>query len=305
VSGDQTVFASGADVHYGYHVINLVASLQANSNIFDRIVVFDLGMSEHQRRWLRAAPAIELREVPPFVPHWNRGFTWKPWAWLQLQGGTVVWVDAGSTILGSLSPMVDQVGERGYFLVSQGGRVSDILPQSYFELYVLPSAYADRPYAAAGILGFRRGSAFFEQVLLPTYEDCLHGRNLGFSAGEVRAKNRGLQSGPVDAIHDCAHFRWDQSVLNAHLLRALPTAVFGDPDEYGGWRSPRDHPQQRIWNHRRRGSLTYAQRLQIPWPVRIRWYIAGRRLQLRWWIKLHGKPALLKVRLSLRRRLGR
>lgn len=302
-----TVFASAADERYGYHVVNLIGSVQANSDLFDRIVVFDLGMNSHQRAWLNAAPAVEVREVPAFVPHWNRGFTWKPWAWTHVDGDAVVWVDAGATVLRSLDPMVARIRGQGFVLVSQGNAVSDIVPRSYFELYGLPGEFATRPYAAAGILGFRPGGAFFERVLIPTYEDCLEGRNLGFSAAEVAQKNTGLGAGPIGAVHDCPHFRWDQSVLNARLLQTMPSAPLADLDEFGGWRSPRDHPHQLIWHHRRRGSMRYARRLRVPWPARFRWLAEALRLHLRWWLKLHGerfRPSTyaLKARLTVRRR---
>jgi hypothetical protein len=298
VSAGETVFASAADVRYGHHAVNLVASIQANSDIFDRIVVFDLGMNDEQRRWLHAAPAVELPAVPPFVPHWNRGFTWKPWAWVHVGGDTVIWIDAGATVLRSLAPMVDQARDRGYFLVSQQAPVSDILPDSYFDMYELPRAYKSRPYAAAGILGFRRESAFFEEVVLPTYDDCVRGRSLGFSAREAIAKNVGLAKGPTDVIHDCPHFRWDQSVFNARLLQALPDAQLADVNDFG-WRSPTDSPGQLVWNHRRRGSLRYLKRLRTTARARPRWFVTGVVLQLRWWMKLHRHTrdrAVLKAR---------
>lgn len=282
------VFASAADAQYGYHLVNLIGSLQANSDVFDRIVAFDLGMSAHQRAWLRAAPAVELRPVPAFVPHWNRGFTWKPWSWTQLEGDAVLWVDAGATILRSLEPVLEQIRERGYFLITQEDAVSDIVPLSFFDLYELPREYASKPYAAAGVVGFRPGSVFFERVIVPTYEDCLRGRNLGFSAREAPFKNRGLGRGPVDVIHDCPHFRWDQSVLNVHLLRTLPDAPLADVNEFAGWRSATDHPEQRIWHHRRRGSLRYLKRLRTRGPRRVVWYVAGWTVQLRWWATLNS-----------------
>lgn len=307
MSAEPRVFASAADARYGLQLLNLVGSLQANSDVFDRIVVFDLGLNERQRAWLAAAAEVELRTVPEFVSHWNRGFTWKPWAWVHTGDGTVVWVDAGATVLRSLEPMLERIRETGYFLVSQGNAVSDILPESYFELYGLPSEYATRPYAAAGILGFRTGSEFFERVVVPTYEDCLRGLNLGFSAREAVAKNTGLGQGAVDVIHDCPHFRWDQSVFNAQLLHAFPDAPLAPTEEFG-WRSASDSPHQLIWHHRRRGSLRYVTRIRTAGAGRLRWLIAGLALRLRWWLKRHRHQYdrfVFKARLMRRRAVAR
>ncbi len=43
------ILASAADEPYGYHLLNLIGSVKANSDLFDEIVVYDLGLSPHQR----------------------------------------------------------------------------------------------------------------------------------------------------------------------------------------------------------------------------------------------------------------
>jgi len=285
VSGGS-VFATGADESYGYHLLNLLGSVKKNSDVFDRIVAFDLGLTEHQRALLAAVPGVDVVRVPPFVPHWARGFTWKPWAWTHAEGDAVFWLDAGATVLRPLVPALEQIRELGYFLVSQGNRLADLVPSGYARDYgISPEALA-RPYVAAGVIGFAPGSTFFEKVIVPTYEDCLRGRNLGFSAGEESSKNFGLNRGPVDAVHDCPHFRWDQTILNLHVTRELPDARIADLDEYGGWRSRRDHPRQVIWHHRRRGDLLYLPRVPYTGRTRLTGRAFGVYFALRWSAKL-------------------
>lgn len=279
------VLATAADAAYGYHALNLVGSVKRNSDVFDRVEVYDLGLTPHQRHLLGAVPGVLVREVPPFVPHWAQCFTWKPWAWMQVDGDRVFWLDAGTSVLRSLAPALAQVGELGYFLVSQGNQLADIVPEDYFAAYGLAEEHASHAYVAAGILGFRPGSDFFERVLVPTYEDCLAGRNLGFSPDEARSKNRGIGHMESPPLRDCPQFRWDQTILNVHVFLAEPTATVADLDEYGGWRSPHDHPRQVIWHHRRRGSLRYLKRLPYGWRNRA-W---GAWCQLRWWLKLHRR----------------
>ena len=279
------VLATAADAAYGYHALNLVGSVRTNSDVFNRIEVFDLGLTPHQRELLEALPGVVVREVPPFEPHWAQCFTWKPWAWMQVDADRVFWIDAGATVLRSLAPALDQIGELGYFLVSQGNELRDIVPPDYFDAYGLSGDYATHAYVCAGIIGFRPGSDFHRRVLVPTYEDCLAGRNLGFSPGEMASKNRGIGHMDSPPLRDCPQFRWDQSILNVHVVLATPDARVADLDEYGGWRSPHDHPRQVIWHHRRQGSLRYLKRL--PYGSRNRAWGAWQ--QLRWWLKLHRR----------------
>jgi hypothetical protein len=270
-----SAFASAADTRYGYHLLNLVGSVKANSDVFDRIVVHDLGLLSRQRELLEAVPGVEVRTVPAFAPHWAHGFTWKPWIWTSLDADLTFYLDAGATVLRTLEPALAQVEERGYFVVSQGGRLRDIVPSDYFDLYRLAPSSGERPYVAAGIIGFRRNHAFFERVISPTYEDCFRGRNLGRLADPP--------------IRDCRHLRGDQTLLNIHLVRGFPDAFVNDLHEYGGWRSPRDHPNQVIWNHRRRGSLRYLKRIRYTGRGALRARAYGALLQWRWWLKLHDR----------------
>jgi hypothetical protein len=300
------VLATAADASYGHHALNLIGSVKRNSDDFDRIEVFDLGLTRQQRSLLDAVPGVVVRPVPPFSPHWAQGFTWKPWAWMQVEAERVFWLDAGASVLRSLSPALGQIGELGYFLVSQGGELGEIVPSDYFELYGLSNRIARQPYVCAGIIGFRPGADFFERVLVPTYEDCLAGRNLGFSPGELHSKNRGIGYMESPPLRDCGEFRWDQTILNLHIQLKAPEAVVADLDEYGGWRTPNDHPMQVIWHHRRRGSLRYLK--WAPYTGARRWRLRawGMWWQLRWWMELHRRFVdLTTYRLKIRRLLGR
>jgi hypothetical protein len=229
-----------------------------------------------------------VRHVEPFVPHWAQCRTWKVWTWLQVNADRIFWLDAGATVLRSLEPALRRISRNGYFLVSQGNELRDILPPDWFPHYGVGEECGGLPYVASGIIGFTPESEFFERVVLPTYEDAVAGRMLGFSADEL-ARNRGLDYMQAPLIRNCRQFRWDQSVLNAHVFANFPDAEIADLDEYAGWRSSRDHPQQVIWSHRRRGSLGYLKRIPYRGPGAWRRRMFGVRQQLRWWIKLHDK----------------
>jgi hypothetical protein len=282
-----TVLASAADRRYGYWLLNLLGSVKKNSDVFDSVVVFDLGLSPFQRRLVDAVRGVEVRTVPPFVPHWAQCYTWKPWIWTHLEGDELVWLDAGVSVLRPLDEPLRQIRERGYFLVSQGHPLEWIVPTDYYELYGLAAEIGSEPSVAAGIMGFARASKFYTDVVVPTYQDAIAGRNLGFSQGES-SLGFGLSSGAGDVARDCRHFRHDQTLLNLRLRSALTDPHVNDLDEFGGWKGPRDHPQQVVWNHRRRGDFRFLHAapfkpsllpLAKAWAVSFRW---------RWWAKNHG-----------------
>jgi hypothetical protein len=284
----MAVFATGADERYGYALLNLLGSVAANGPRFERIVAYDLGLSPFQRRLLDAVRGVEVRTVPPFAQHWAACFTWKPWIWTNLEADEIVWLDAGTTVLRPLEPLLEEVRENGYFLVSQGHPLEWLVPTDYYELYGLPREAAREQAVAAGIIGFRVGSDFYDRVIVPTYEDCLRGRNLGFSPSESERLNYGLTRLDDPPLRDCSHFRWDQSVLNIRLRLALAQPRIADLDRFAGYRSAHDHPEQVIWSHRRRGDLRYLPRVPYRLPLAPLGRAFGLWLRWRRWGSAHS-----------------
>ncbi len=285
----STVLVSGADERYGYHLLNLIGSVRANSDVFDRVVAFDLGLTPRQRRLLDAARGVEVREVEPFAPHWREGRSWKPWAWTHVEAERLFWLDAGITVLRPLDAALAQIDELGYFVVSQGHPIRDSIPSDYYELYGFPRDLGGRVAVAAGIIGFRRGSTFYERVIVPTYEDALGGLALGFSQAELDGRNIGVDRTETPIVRDCAHFRWDQTILNLRFYLGVEDPVVADLDEYAGWRSAHDHPRQVIWSHRRRGSMAYLARVPYERGHALRGRAFGLVYRVRWWRKLHER----------------
>jgi hypothetical protein len=279
--------ASAADARYGKWLINLIGSVQRTSDLFDRMVVYDLGLTRFQRRLLENVRGVEVAEVPPFVPHWRQGRTWKTWIWTHLDADTIVWLDAGITVLKPLTDFLTQSDERGYFVVSQGVAAGLSTPTDYYDLYGLSPSFANEISIASGILAFRRDSAFYADVITPTFDDAALGRNLGFSAGEVAKLNHGLDALDEVIIRECPLFRYDQSLLTIHFYRSTTDPYVNDLYKYGGWRSPHDHPEQVIWSHRRSGDMRFLPQVRyrrmtalvaIPWGASV----YGRRLARRY-----------------------
>lgn len=301
-----TVLASAADARYGYHLLNMLGSVQTNSDIFDEIVVHDLGLTSEQRTLIANIRGVELRTVPAFVPHWAQGFTWKPWIWTHVEADTVVYLDAGATVLRRLDAVLEQIEERGYFVVSQSAPVRALVPVEWYDLYGVDPTAADRVSIAAGILGFPTSGRFWDEVVVPTYEDCLAGRSLGFSPAEADRLNYGLGTMEHVVLRDAELFRHDQSVLNMHFLRAYPEPFVNDVYEFGGWRSPRDHPRQVIWNHRRSGDYRYVARPRYAsWRSRAEGMRLAMGLRTVFWLRHQRRFLQRSVYVRAAQRLGR
>src|SRR5205823_1248934 len=113
-------------------------------------------------RLVRAIQGAELRTVPPFVPHWREGRTWKTWIWTHVDCERLLWLDAGLTVLRPLDALLAQIEERDYVVVSQGHPVADSIPADYYDRYGFPRDVGSRMSIAAGVIGFRVGSSFYD-----------------------------------------------------------------------------------------------------------------------------------------------
>jgi len=301
------VLATGADERYGVWLLNMLGSLATNSpRTFDRVVAYDLGLSPLQRRLLNEVRGVEVRTVPSFVPHWKHGGTWKTWIWTHVGGDAVLWLDAGLSVLRPLDDIARQIDENGYFAVSQETPLWATTPSDYWAIYGLSSDLRTRNVIAAGILGFTTSRAFYDRVIVPTYEDCVAGRSLGFSAGDVDRLRIGLYHETCPTIRDCTTFRHDLTVLNLRFYGSVVDPVINELDVYAGFRSHRDSPRQVIWNHRRRGSLRYLPRVTYRAARRLFGVAWGTVVALRWWAHTHGwlfRPTTYTA--ALRRRTRR
>jgi hypothetical protein len=282
-----TALASAADARYGYWLLNLLGSVEANSDIFDRIVVYDLGLNDLQRRLLAGARGVELGTVPEFAPHWRQGRSWKTWIWAHLDADEIVWLDAGITVLRPLTEFLEQIRERGYFVVSQGVPSRETIPSDYYAQYDVPETLGDGVSVAAGILGFKKPSSFYEQVILPSYADALAGRSLGFSSAEVDMLNHGLDRLEPPILRDCRIFRHEQTLLTIHFYRSFRDPFVNDLSKFGGWKSPNDHPEQVIWSHRRRGDFRYLPAVRYRPGTLVLGKAWGVWFRSRWWVLNH------------------
>ncbi len=255
--------------------LNLVGSIARKSPGFAEVIVYDLGLTWYQRWQLRGIQGVTLRKVPAFTDHWRQCWSWKPWIWTHAQANKVIYLDAGIEVLRSLKEMCDLVDTDGYLLVSQhetleqGHTLKDIIPEDYYKLLGVSRRLADKPVVAAGIIGFRTKSDFFEKVIKPTYDLVLKGYNLGWSENEL-SRNTGLNKLPKPILRDCTYFRHDQTLLNAMIYSEIAKPVIQPIAKFGGYKSPYEHPEQLIWNSRLQSPLSYIDQIEYHHAQRLR-----------------------------------
>jgi hypothetical protein len=256
--------ATACDNLYAARALNLIGSVQRNSDIFDRIFVYDLGM-DAIHRWLFAdLPNVTVARVPNFCAHSHQCWGWKAWIWTHTAAELLLYLDAGVEVLRPLEPCRALIDRDGYLLVSQSDaqhphRLIDIVPADYYGRFgVDQSTNQTRDVVAAGVIGFRPGGAFTRNVIEPVYDAICAGANLGWSQRDVESRNRGLNYMPNPPLRDCAMFRHDQTVLNLCLYKAYARPHVQDVFRFAGRVGPNDHPEQLLWVHRNRSELPYV-----------------------------------------------
>ncbi len=187
-----TVLASAANERYGYHLLNMLGSVERNSDLFDRIVVYDLGLDDRQRRLIRGLRSVEVRSVPPFAAHWAKCFSWKPWIWTHTDGCPDVL--PRRRLNGAALPGRGALHNRprGLFRRRPGDRARGDRPVGL--LLRSTTCRASQPHASTSpqeSSAFARAASSSETSFVPTYEDVLLGRKLGYSRRRDRRRSTG------------------------------------------------------------------------------------------------------------------
>jgi hypothetical protein len=227
--------------------LNAIASLDVNFPDCPKIIVYDIGFSFLTLVELRRMRNVELRPMPPFVPHWRLNWSWKLYALTFDLPRYVLYLDLPNfVILRSLSDWFESIKVHGYFLVTNGQTMRSITPSDYWKLHGVDEPEAGgRTTFGAGIIGFDRDTQARAAIEMALASVRL-GLNLGRSAAEGNSNYR------PNILRDCDCFRADQTILNLAFQ-----CVFGEslelrkPLKYCGSGGPRDHPSQYLWYSRR------------------------------------------------------
>jgi hypothetical protein len=217
------VVVTAADAAYYEAVLTLLRTIdQYNHSTLDAVFVWDVGFTWRQRALLRATRAAELRDFPP-----SRLWPYEDWLagplhafkTMAIQGSgfpgdSVLWVDAGVAISGSLDNVFDCIERDGIFLTQcYQHRNREWTNAACAAVMEANAADLDAPQVQSGLVGFRIGGRW--QGLLDDWA----------AWATVRSAHAGS---PTD-------HRWDQSTLSilAHRWDAplLPGGAF---DRYAG-----------------------------------------------------------------------
>ncbi len=132
---------TAADAFYFQPLLNFIGSLhKVNFCELDTLLVFDLGLNAEQIAFLNKIEKLQVHEVRRVHPDILKKFTvlpngktgpgwyaWKPVVIKQAleQFPTVLWLDAGTTLLKSVIPLYRYTQYHGYFLCTIGEDVLD------------------------------------------------------------------------------------------------------------------------------------------------------------------------------------
>ncbi len=127
------LIVSGADRVYYRSLRQFLLSLE-RAGLSDQLVLYDLGMTAQQRRWL--SERYELRVFPfdryPDHVRLERGaYAWKPIIVADLVShyqGPVLWLDSATVVLGPLDRITREVERTGVYTPFGGGGPIRVLP---------------------------------------------------------------------------------------------------------------------------------------------------------------------------------
>jgi hypothetical protein len=244
--------ATAADRRFGFSALNLVGSIHRHEPEA-RIIVHDLGLTRFQRFLLRGLQRVQLAEVPAFVPWWQACWSWKSWllASVAEREPLLLYLDAGTTVLAGLEEVVRMIEEHGYFLISRWEPMELILPADFYATFRIPNSVRTRPVIDAAVVGVKRHTPFYREVVQRAFELTKQGYTLGWSRAELW-RNRGPHRQPVPIVRDCALFRHDQTLLGMLTYLHEPMPVTKPEAKIIGWRRPADDAGFLIWHHRGR-----------------------------------------------------
>jgi len=226
---NEKIIISGASKSFGPSLLALLGSLTLNWPEHPPVLVYDLGLDEEILAILHENH-INVRRVPPFVPHWRKHFTWKVWCWNDAPARDVLWLDAGVVVLQPINELFDVIDRLGYFINPTYYPLSDTATDAACRgCGIKPEFRNNKMTFAGGVVGFRKEGVFREIII---------------QALKIASVEEYIQSTIPLGRHD-------QAILSLLVHKYIPHPIMLDAMTYAGWTSPRQVPGQKIWVHRR------------------------------------------------------
>jgi hypothetical protein len=154
----RDLIITAASESYRPQLLALLGSLRCNWPNHPPVRVYDMGLREGTGRLLREA-GFDVRVIPPFVPHWRKHYTWKPWCMNDASAERLLWLDAGCCVLRPLPEIFDTISQQGYFALPNYEPLEVEASEEACEgCGVAPEFRVGKVSITAAVFGFRRGS---------------------------------------------------------------------------------------------------------------------------------------------------
>jgi hypothetical protein len=242
---------TAASESFGLSLLALLGSLTLNWPDHPPVLVYDLGMDDQILATLHENQ-IEVRKVPPFVPHWRKHFTWKIWCWNDAPARDVLWLDAGIVVLQPVNELYNVINQLGYFINPTYYLLSNTATEAAcIGCGVEPEFRNNKMTFAGGVVGFRKEGIIGEILR---------------QALDIASVEKHIQSTIPLGRHD-------QAILSLLIYKYIPDPIMLDAMIYAGWLSPHQVRGQKIWVHRRALSQEdldhFKQHISVPGPTYI------------------------------------
>ena len=214
---------------YEESLICLIASLNINWPNHPEIEIYDIGMSNEALDFFYKNK-LNVIHVPEFCEHWRKHFTWKIWCWNNNTSDQFVWLDAGIVILEPLDSLFDFLDKNSYFVIPTYHSLDKCASHNCVTACGLSDEHIrNKMTFAGGIIGFKKNP-----------------KNIGLLSEALIIAMDEKNIKAYEPYH-----RHDQAIISALMYKYYIDPVILDGIVYGGWESPRQTINQKIWVHRR------------------------------------------------------
>jgi hypothetical protein len=207
---------TGASSNHFYCLRNLLYSI-SRFEPGSRTIVYDLGLSNRQKRKLKNWPNIRYRRFDfNQYPSWvritgvgNKGKASGCYAWkaiiiqqvLREFNGLLLWLDAGDLVLGRLTKLRRILRAEGVYSPKSSGTISQWTHEGTLQYMGVPQSFLDRPNRNAAIVGLNANHSAARELATEWFRYSLQKKCID----------------PVGAFS--SNHRYDQAILSILLYR--------------------------------------------------------------------------------------
>jgi hypothetical protein len=179
----NNIIITASNAKYFNSLKTLIASIHRESfDLIDQIFVFDLGLSEEERRGISAVSKVTVVDFPDGVNMDPSDYAFKCYAvhWGSEKGNNVLWLDAGVMALGPIDEMYEIIENDNVFLVEdRNHRNISWTHEKCREIMQATDSELNDFQLSAGILGYKKNGKY-QSFINDSYEfskikECISG----------------------------------------------------------------------------------------------------------------------------------